>query len=325
MKHNAHSKTLDSLPKVDYKNENFENFVVIEASFNPYQNHEKEKNILISFDEVIKNAHLPEHSKFAIVSHYLDFPSKLHSHDYIEIIYLPKGTLLNVINHTPHIMEEGSLCLLTSGCEHFVAQLPNDQPIPLVINFLIHPQVFQKIFTSFQLDNNTLPQQLAKTQAIVLNKIDAAPIHLLLQQLMAEYYNAAHQTNYAIIGYLAILVEKIIDLNQQATPIYDELTKNCLKLIHEEFATISLETIAKKLNYSKGYLSRHIKKQTNQTISQLIMQEKLYQAEKYLSETDYTIAEITERVHYQSESHFYRIFKEHFQITPNQYRKLFQV
>ncbi|WP_438790307.1 helix-turn-helix domain-containing protein [Enterococcus sp. DIV0756] len=90
----------------------------------------------------------------------------------------------------------------------------------------------------------------------------------------------------------------------------DKLSQELLDRIKKDPATVSLELITKELSYSKGYLTRHIKKQTSKTISQLITDEKLILAEKYLSETSKTISKISEIVNYQSESHFYRLFKK---------------
>ena len=74
-------------------------------------------------------------------------------------------------------------------------------------------------------------------------------------------------------------------------------------------------------HYSAGYLSRHIKQVTGQTISQHIAQIRLNYAMELLVETDMSINDISLMAGYQSESHFYRIFKEINKLTPAKYRQ----
>ena len=56
-------------------------------------------------------------------------------------------------------------------------------------------------------------------------------------------------------------------------------------------------------------------------IAQKVMEYKLLYAKELLRATDDTIADIAQKIGYQSESHFYRLFKQHFNQTPDQFRK----
>ncbi|WP_443255820.1 helix-turn-helix domain-containing protein [Streptococcus sp. S784/96/1] len=64
------------------------------------------------------------------------------------------------------------------------------------------------------------------------------------------------------------------------------------------------------------------KKVTGKTISQLISEAKLRLAQDLLANTNMPISEIAEQIGYTSESHFFKLFKNNYQITPDHYRRL---
>ena len=82
-----------------------------------------------------------------------------------------------------------------------------------------------------------------------------------------------------------------------------------------------MQQLAKKFGYSTAYLSRYVKKHTALTIKEVIMQEKMKQAKKYLSETNYSVEEISRLVGYKSVSYFFKKFEKQNNVTPDQFRK----
>lgn len=105
----------------------------------------------------------------------------------------------------------------------------------------------------------------------------------------------------------------------------DTLTQKCLEMISNNCAKINLELLANKLNYHPSYISRHIKRVTGKTVTQLITYQKLRNSQDLLIRSNKPVSEISELVGYFSESHFFRIFKEYYQIIPNHYRKLMKL
>lgn len=322
MKNEPYFRHVEHIPRIDQTKNSLSPYVIVDPAFDPYRELHDKKEISLPLKNILSNLDLDDQLHFAIVSHYLDLPSNLHYHDYIEIVYLPEGKLLNVVNHTPFIMESGSLFLINQEIPHLVACLPNEKLKPMVVNLLIHPQIFDA-FQKTTRQPATLTSQLFNFgDYLIYHRSDLENVHYYLQRLITEYYQANYTFSYTVLGYLMIFLEELVKLQHPLNKTTDRLTQDVLDKIKKDPATVSLELLTKELSYSKGYLSRHIKKQTGKTISQLITDEKLILAEKYLSETSKTISEISEMVNYQSESHFYRLFKKRFQLTPKQYRLL---
>src|SRR5699024_8304867 len=82
-----------------------------------------------------------------------------------------------------------------------------------------------------------------------------------------------------------------------------------------------LNTIAEHLHISKYYLCRFFKKEFGVTIQEYILQRRLFETNRLLTDTKLTVQEISEHVGFLSASSFIRRFKERIGVTPNQYRK----
>lgn len=84
---------------------------------------------------------------------------------------------------------------------------------------------------------------------------------------------------------------------------------------------LSLELIAKELNYSKFYIARTFAKQTNCTVYKYIQGRRMTIAAKKLVETEKPMIEIAYEAHYNSQQAFTMAFHRVYQCTPQSYRK----
>ena len=85
-------------------------------------------------------------------------------------------------------------------------------------------------------------------------------------------------------------------------------------------ARITLTDIADALNMTSSYLSKLFSKETGQSISAYIKEEKLKAAANMLQYSDISITDISEYYHFSSQSHFTASFTELFGLTPKKYR-----
>ena len=69
------------------------------------------------------------------------------------------------------------------------------------------------------------------------------------------------------------------------------------------------------------YLSKIIKDTTDKNFVTLVRDLKMRDAVRYLEKTKLSMEEISIRIGYNSEDHFYRVFSAFYGISPLQYRK----
>lgn len=84
----------------------------------------------------------------------------------------------------------------------------------------------------------------------------------------------------------------------------------------------SIGDISAFLHMSASHVCTMFKKETGDTINNYLTEYRLNKAKQYLKETLFTAAEISAKVGYRDSSYFGRIFRKHFEMTPNEYRNL---
>ncbi|MFI2857715.1 response regulator [Paenibacillus sp. JSM ZJ436] len=87
---------------------------------------------------------------------------------------------------------------------------------------------------------------------------------------------------------------------------------------------LTLKEISELVHMNPNYLSGLFKAETGELFSEFILKIRLYKAKELLAQTDMKIYEVAEAVGYQTSRYFNRIFQEHEQKTPNEFRKLFR-
>ena len=84
---------------------------------------------------------------------------------------------------------------------------------------------------------------------------------------------------------------------------------------------ITLAAVAETLYLSPTYFSRLFKQRTNRTFSAWLAERRILRAQRYLEETNLSIADIATQVGYQEANSFTRLFKQTTGLSPTEYRK----
>jgi hypothetical protein len=83
---------------------------------------------------------------------------------------------------------------------------------------------------------------------------------------------------------------------------------------------ITIEDLADEFGVSASYLSRLFKKETGVSVSAYIREQKMEIAKNLLRFSDYSMADIANRLSFSSQSHFIQQFRETVGMTPKKYR-----
>jgi len=86
---------------------------------------------------------------------------------------------------------------------------------------------------------------------------------------------------------------------------------------------ISASDVADKFTYNKDYLSRFFKKKTGFNLQEYIHLMKIAKAKDLLTRSMRSIKYISERVGFNDEKYFMRLFRRYENMTPTEYRKAF--
>jgi AraC-like DNA-binding protein len=130
---------------------------------------------------------------------------------------------------------------------------------------------------------------------------------------------------------ISALICRLLDLI--STPMYYHLSQVDIdagndfiiftKISHllEDFnGRLSRAELANLLHYSGDYLNKICKRYTGMTLFEYGTTFSIRKAEYYLLKTDMTINEIIIQLGYTNKSHFYKLFKNKHQMTPEFFR-----
>lgn len=102
------------------------------------------------------------------------------------------------------------------------------------------------------------------------------------------------------------------------------LTKRAKLFIRENYSdmNLSLTNIADYLSVSTSHLSRIFKSECHTGLTEYITKVRIEQAKRLLSETDFSIRDISIQTGYTTDKYFVQVFKDVVGITPSQYREV---
>lgn len=110
--------------------------------------------------------------------------------------------------------------------------------------------------------------------------------------------------------------------NRAARPPTHPLVKRAIAEIEQNYASLTVNSLANLLYVDSCYLATLFKRQTGTTPKQYITHTRLTYAEHYLTTTDYTIQKIAELIGYTNYTNFYIAFRQRCGLSPDQYRKI---
>ena len=120
---------------------------------------------------------------------------------------------------------------------------------------------------------------------------------------------------------------KVVDLQSPADENMHYQTLNHLRLeIHNTpHKKWTVETMAASVHMSHSYFQHLYKELFHISCIQEVIQARIERAKYYLSTTDMPISAVSNSCGYESQMHFLRQFKKRENLTPSQFRQLYQV
>ena len=129
-----------------------------------------------------------------------------------------------------------------------------------------------------------------------------------------------------IIELLKLYVQIVDDFSGQVRKAKEnrsaDLIEECKDYIaRHRLDKFSLRELAKELGKSPGYLSRIFSEQTGSTLQEYALRKRLEAGANLLKYSEHSVGEITEYLHFSSQSYFGNYFKKQYGETPAVYRK----
>lgn len=243
-----------------------------------------------------------------------DVFQKTHTHTFWEILFLCKGTLINSLNKKETEMNKYDVALIHPKDIHKLNAIPGIKTE--YYNITIEEDFFKdfcnRIYSGLidDLDNNdslyiTLSAHRHKKLLELINIAVSTP-H---QEDAEKYFNIV----------LSYLMPEFIPLPE---PENISTVSQTLKMMsHPNNMRLTIKEIAKQIGYTPEHLIRLFQKENLGPPSQIFFELKMDHAKLLLKQTDLPVDAIAKSIGIDSTPHFYRVFKQFFQTTPNAMRK----
>lgn len=258
---------------------------------------------------------------------FVHFP--VHTHNYIEVIYMCFGSTHHVINGADVILKQGELLFLSQNATQEIYPAGEKD---IAVNFIILPEFFdfglqmigseESLLRDFII--NCLKGDKSSSGYLHFKVADVLPIQNLLENLIWTIKNKQsnkRSINQITMGLLFVQLMNHMDkLETDEEHSQQKLIIQVLSYVEEHYKDGELTELARELHFDRYWLSREIKKRTGMNYTDLIQTKRLNQAAYLLQNTSMSIMDIAMAVGYENISYFHRIFPKKYGVTPRKYR-----
>jgi AraC-like DNA-binding protein/mannose-6-phosphate isomerase-like protein (cupin superfamily) len=237
-----------------------------------------------------------------------------HRHEFVELVFVLRGTCSHTVNGFPFTQSEGDLVFVSSGATHEL--IANDDTLCLTL------KIRSEFFRSFE-----LPGMLNFITPLLLR---CSSDHFIRDCFLILFQEQATQHPYCN-SIMEKLTETVLTYAMEhygdtlqyllSDPAQDSFFFQLLNYIAENHRTVTLRSVAEHFHYNPTYLSNYLNKKYGYTFSLILRNYRLDMAEKLLCDTNMKLNDICDTIGYKDTPQFIRSFKERFGMTPAKYRK----
>jgi AraC family transcriptional regulator, transcriptional activator of pobA len=240
--------------------------------------------------------------------------TKPHKHDaYFEIIYLSEGSGFHWID-THKFQVNPPVVYFLSGQLHYW-------------EMTAIPKGFVLLFKEDFFKQGELLNLIRSLEGIVeINLSDTANLDFIFSEMVKEYKAPSLNSTDLIHGYLQVALVKLLRNKQlhesPAVAGNDSFYRRFLHVIQntQPISNLKVNEVASALNISPQHLNAILKKASGKSASELISEQVLLEAKRYLLHTDKTVSEIAFALSFTDPSHFVKHFKKSTGETPQAFR-----
>lgn len=246
-----------------------------------------------------------------------------HSHDFMEIFIILKGTILHLVNNKKLKLSEGDIVLIRPGDRHCYRYFRNRKCE--LMNLAFSLEMFRKtqgfIKPEYSLD------RIFDSELPPAKRLSRTEMRGLVTRLMKSSENSLNDPGSGKISFKLIIAEMLcLFKDEKKSRIKKEIPEWVLKAVdgmqRRENLKEGLPALRKIACRSDEHISRSFKNYLDKTPTDFINESRIKYAASRLLNTDDKIDFIAMESGFPNISHFYHVFKGGFGISPKKYRRL---
>lgn len=273
-----------------------------------------------------------------------------HKHNFFEFLIVLKGNTIQKIEEKEFMYSSGVCCLINRNLSHTEKFTEETQLLFIGLSVEFVKELLHSNETAyFHQEKNSGQNAILRFMETNLfendgkSYIDFFPtsgnqnkVNKILLQLSDTLLHTAlypqFGTTYLIKGIISLLLQYLNDesfyhhtlvkLDSNADFL---LFSRITHLLEDTDGRLSRSGLEKVLNYNGSYLNAIVKRHTGMCLFDYSMTFCLKKAAQLLSETDESVSSIATMLHFSNKTHFYKLFKEKYHLTPKEYRDTYKI
>lgn len=261
-------------------------------------------------------------------------PAIPHIHDFFEVVFVAHGHGEHIYQGQAYPIFKGDFFVIPPGVEHDYRVI-GDAPLK-IYNVMFLPSFIKDDrvplsevtpFVSFFYVEPYLREKMNFEAHLKLSLLEADEVQQRLERLAAEYEEKPLGYQLAI---KAILLELLVFVSRcyekrVIKPFFDsnetKAIKELCEYIDKHYAhPLNLQQVCRICGMSQTIFTSKFKQIVGKTFIEYRNEVRIHASLKPLRESDDKIIDIAQQVGIHDLSHFNKLFKQHLQLTPGQYR-----
>lgn len=247
-----------------------------------------------------------------------------HTHDYYEIFITLSGTVTHLVNGEKQKLPEGTLVFIRPHDLHGYLYENSESRSTAYINLTFTVETAELLFQ--YLSDGFPSQKLLSCDLppmVTLNPFEKERLFARVSELNLVNWQDVTALKIKMRTLLAdIFVRFFYDLPSKSdNNIPRWLSELMMEMERTENFVQGMERMIELSRKSREHLARSMKKYCNMTLAQYINELRINYASNLLLHTNTPILEICYLCGFQSESYFYDVFKQKYELSPHRFRK----
>jgi AraC family cel operon transcriptional repressor len=247
-----------------------------------------------------------------------------HLHEFAEVLLLVKGHLLHEVNGSHHILPPGSLVFVRPYDLHRLLPLNSERAVfaSLILASTVIRELMDYLCAPSILNRfNTAPEALC----FYLSPDEARALMLQMERISNEQAVAPETSTLLSRALAAQLFASYLLCPEQPAQEAPPPPAWLARLREEAESWDDMKNAPHRLHQRSkchpSHLCKSFKRYFGETPTSFLNRLRLRRAVRLLKEPDAKITSVATELGFESLSHFHRLFKRHYGLTPAQYRR----
>ncbi|MFH0796776.1 MAG: helix-turn-helix domain-containing protein [Candidatus Omnitrophota bacterium] len=265
--------------------------------------------------------------------------TSFHHHEFLEMVYVWRGTAVHHINRKRIPVEAGDIFFISMHDHHGYEHVDNLQ----LVNILFAPSLLGSGFfrqsvgrkkTDYPLFGFAFLSPLMQSSMWHLHLVGMSALRVreLIETMAAEFQKKPggyrerierDMVDFLIIVSREYALQKVQSLDvREQIGYYRRKFEQALDFMKQNYSSeISLGKVASIACFNPNYFSELFHKFAGTTFSRYLNTLRIQEAARLLATTELKIEAVARRCGFNTYQHFKRVFRNTFQTSPSEYRK----